>query len=249
MKILVLLKRVPDTATKVKVAADGLTIDPSGVEYVINPYDEVAVEQAIQLKEAGGGHITVLCLGPKVATKEIRTALAMGADEGILLIDEAGARDAAGTAEALATAAKGVEFDLVLGGWKSVDTDDGAVLHLLAGKLGIPCVTTVTKLTAGDGKLTVHREVEGVEEVLEVNLPAMVTAQKGLVEPRYTSLKGIMMAKKKKIDERAAEAVEPGVKVIRMELPPARAEGRIVGEGAEAVPALIQALSDEQKLF
>jgi electron transfer flavoprotein beta subunit len=249
MKILVLLKRVPDTATKVKIAEDGMNIDPSGVEFVINPYDEIAVEQAIQLKEAGGGHITVLTLGGKEATKEIRTALAMGADEGILLLDTVPARDAVSTAAALAAAAKDVEFDLLLSGWKAVDTDDGTVPHLLAGHLGIPCVTLVTKLTAGDGTLAVHREVEGVEEVLEVGLPALITTQKGLVEPRYTSLKGIMMAKKKKIDEREAEAAEVRVKVLGMGLPPPRPEGRIVGEGAEAVPALIQALSDEQNLL
>jgi electron transfer flavoprotein beta subunit len=249
MNILVLLKRVPDTASKIKVAADGMAIDPAGVEFVINPYDEIAIEQAIQLKEAGGGNITVLCLGPKVATKEIRTALAMGADDGILLVDETPGRDAVSTANALAAAAKDVEYDLVLAGWKSVDTDDGAVAHLLAAKLGIPCVTLITKLEAGDGQVVAHREVEGVTEVVEVKLPAMLTTQKGLVEPRYTSLKGIMMAKRKKIDERAAEAGEPKIRILSMTPPPPRQEGRIIGEGADAVPALVQALSDEQKLF
>jgi electron transfer flavoprotein beta subunit len=209
MNILVLLKRVPDTAAKVQMAADGLTIDPSGVEFVMNPYDEIAVEQAIQLKESGGGQITVLCLGPKEATKEIRTALAMGADEGI----------------------------------------DGAVPHLLAAALGMPCVTMAVKLETGDGSAIVHREVEGATEVVETSLPAVITVQKGLVEPRYTSLKGIMMAKRKKIDERPGEAAEPRLTTLEMALPPPRQEGRIVGEGTEAVPALIDALSDEQKLF
>ncbi len=249
MKILVLLKRVPDTAAKVKVAGDGLHIDPQGVEFVINPYDEIAVEQAIQMKEADQSHITVLCLGPKVATKEIRTALAMGADAGVHLLDEGSDRDAASTAETLAAVIKDLEFDLILGGWKAVDTDDGAVAHLLAAKLGIPCVTIAVKLAVTDGGLTVHREVEGAEEVVSVSLPALVTVQKGLVEPRYTSLKGIMMAKKKKIDERSPEATDPKVKVVEMSMPPERKEGRIVGEGADAVPALIQALSDEQKLI
>lgn len=249
MNILVLLKRVPDTAAKVSVAADGLTLDPSGVEFVMNPYDEIAVEQAIQLKEAGGGQITVLCLGPKEATKEIRTALAMGADEGILLVDDAPARDAGSTAAALAAAAKDVSFDLLLAGWKAVDTDDGAVPHLLAAALGIPCVTMAVKLEVGDGSAEVHREVEGATEVVKTSLPALITVQKGLVEPRYTSLKGIMMAKRKKIDERAGKAAEPRLTTLAMALPPPRPEGRIVGEGPEAVPALIDALSDEQKLF
>jgi electron transfer flavoprotein beta subunit len=249
MKILVLTKRVPDTAAKIKVAADGMAIDPSGVEFVINPYDEIAIEQAIQFKEAGGGHITILCMGPAAATKEIRTALAMGADEGILLVDDGAPRDATSTASALAAAAKDVEFDLVLAGWKSVDTDDGTVAHLLANELGIPCVSMVTGLTAADGAMTAHREVEGVTEVVEVKLPAMITVQKGLVEPRYTSLKGIMMAKRKKIDERPAKTAEPKIRMLAMTPPPPRPEGRIVGEGADAVPALIQALSDEQKLL
>jgi electron transfer flavoprotein beta subunit len=249
MKVLVLLKRVPDTAAKIRVAEDGQKIDPAGVEYVMNPYDEIAVERAIQMKEADGSSVTVICLGPKEATKEIRTALAMGADEGVLLVDEAPARDAVSTATSLAEAIKEMEFDVVLGGWKAVDTDDGAVAHLLAARLGIPCVTLAMKLEAAAEGLTVHREVEGATEVVKVGLPALVTVQKGLAEPRYTSLKGIMMAKRKKIDERAASAAEPAIRLVEMSLPPPRPEGRIVGEGAEAVPALISALSDEQKLL
>ncbi len=230
MKILVLLKRVPDTAARIRVAGDGLHIDPSGVEYVMNPYDEIAVEQAIQWKEAGRAEeVKVLCLGPKEATKEIRTALAMGADSGILLVDEAPARDAPSTAESLAEAVKEGGFDLVLCGWKAVDTDDGAVAHFLAAHLEVPCVTFATKIEPGEGSLTVHREVEGVEEVVEVPLPAVVTVQKGLVEPRYTSLKGIMMAKRKKLEERSAAAAEPRIVVRKMSPPPERPEGRIVG--------------------
>ena len=248
MKIVVLLKRVPDTASKIAVA--GNAIDPAGIEWVVSPYDEIAVEKAIQLKEAGVAEkVTVLTLGPKEATKEIRTALAMGADEGIRLVDAATGRDAGATATALGAAVKEAGADLVLAGWKAADTDDAVVPHLVAGALGHPCITFAVGLEVADGKATIRREIEGAEEELEVALPAVVTVQKGLCEPRYTSLKGIMMAKKKKIDERAAEAAEPRVRIVKMELPPARAEGRIVGEGAEAVPALIQALSDEQKLF
>jgi electron transfer flavoprotein beta subunit len=250
MKILTLLKRVPDTAAKIRVAGDGKRIDPAGVEFVINPYDEIALEQAIRVKEAGGGHtITVLCLGTKEATKEIRTALAMGADEGVLLVDEAAERDAAGTAATLATAVAQIGPDLVLCGWKAVDTDDGAVPHLLAGRLGFPCVTMVTKFALDGATLTLNREVEGAEEVVSVKLPAVVSVQKGLAEPRYTSLKGIMMAKKKTIVEKPGTAVEPKVRVLALLPPPERKAGRIVGQGAEAVGALVQALSEEQKLI
>ncbi len=249
MKILVLLKRVPDTAAKIRVAPDGQRIDPAGVEFVISPYDEIAVEQAIRLKEAGGATVHVLCLGPKEATKEIRTALAMGADEGTLLVDDLPGRDAASTAEALAEAAGKIGADLVLAGMKAVDSDDGAVPHLLAARLGMPCVTMVTKFEAGPGGLTLHREVEGAVEVVSVKLPAVVTAQKGLAEPRYTSLKGIMLAKKKTIAEAPAGRSAPRIRLVSLTPPPARKEGRIVGQGAAAVPALVKALSEEQKLI
>ena len=248
MKIIVLLKRVPDTASK--IAVSGNAIDPAGIEWVVGPYDEIAVERAIQLKEAGiAEKVTVVTLGPKEATKEIRTALAMGADAGVLLVDDGGARDAASTAATLAAAVKEQEADLVLAGWKSVDTDDGAVPHLLAGALGLPCVTLAVGLEVADGKATVRREVDGAEEELEVALPAVITVQKGLCEPRYTALKGIMMAKKKPLAEQPADAGEAKLKVTAMELPAARAEGRILGEGVEAIPELVRVLSDEQKLY
>jgi electron transfer flavoprotein beta subunit len=250
MKILVLLKRVPDTASTIAVAADRPAIDPSGIAWVVSPYDEIAVEKAIQLKEAGVAEkVTIVTLGPKEATKEIRTALAMGADEGHLLVDGAESRDAASTAAALAAAIGGMEYDLILAGWKAADTDDSSVPHLLAGALDVPCATFAVGLDIEDGKAVVQREVEGAEEVLEIPLPAVVTVQKGLVEPRYTSLKGIMMAKKKPLNEAEAADAAPRVRTVSMELPPARAEGRVLGEGVEALPELIRVLSEEQKLF
>jgi len=248
MKIVVLMKRVPDTASRIAVA--GNVIDPAGIEWVVSPYDEIAVEKAIQLKEAGVAEkVIVLTLGPKAATKEVRTTLAMGADEGILLVDDAGERDASSTAAALAGAIREAGADLVLCGWKAVDTDDATVPHLVAGELGLPCVTFAVGLDVADGKATVRREIEGAEEELEVALPAVVTVQKGLVEPRYTSLKGIMMAKKKPLAEQPAPAAEPKVRVLSMELPAPRAEGRVLGEGVEVVPELVRLLSDEQKLY
>jgi electron transfer flavoprotein beta subunit len=250
MKILVLLKRVPDTASTIAVAADRPAIDPSGISWVVSPYDEIAVEKAIQLKEAGVAEkVTVVTLGPKEATKEIRTALAMGADEGHLLVDSAASRDAASTAASLAAAIGGMEYDLILAGWKAVDTDDSSVPHLLAGALDVPCATFAVGLEIEDGKAVVQREVEGAEEVLEITLPAVVTVQKGLCEPRYTSLKGIMMAKKKPLAEAEAGDAAPRVQTVSMELPPARPEGRVLGEGVDAVPELIRVLSEEQKLF
>jgi len=250
MKIVVCLKRVPDTTTKVKVAAGGTAIDPAGVEWVIGPYDEIALEAALRLKEAGKAEkVTVLCLGPKEATKEVRTALAMGADDGVLLLEGGGERDAASTAAALAGEAKALGADLLLFGWKAIDTDAASVPHLAAAALERPCVSFVTRIEAGEGRLTCHREVEGGTEVLEVPLPCALTAQKGLAEPRYASLKGIMAAKKKPLVEKPAPPAAAGVRTESLALPPERPPGRIVGQGVEAVPELVRLLRDEAKLL
>ncbi len=250
MIVAVCIKRVPDSTTKVRVAADGKSIDPAGVEWVIGPYDEIALEAALRLKEGGkASRVCVLCLGPKEATKEVRTALAMGADEGVLLVDGGGDRDAASTAQALAAELKAQNADLVLFGWKAIDSDQAAVPHLVAAALDRPCVSFVTKLEAGTAAMMCHREVEGATEVVEVPLPCVLTAQKGLAEPRYASLKGIMASKKKPLVEKPAPAASAAVRTVRMDLPPARPPGKMVGKGVEAVPELVRLLRDEAKLL
>ncbi len=250
MKIAVCMKRVPDTAAKIRIGGDGKGIDAAGVEWVISPYDEMALERAIQLREAGAATaVAVLCLGPKEATKEVRTALAMGADEGLLLVDGGGERDARSTADALATAVREAGADLVLFGWKAVDTDAAAVPHLVAAALDRPCISFVTKLEVANGRVTCHREIEGATEVIEVPLPCVLTAQKGLAEPRYASLKGIMAAKRKPLVEKPAPAAAATVTTLRLELPAERPAGRIVGQGAEAVPELVRCLREEAKLL
>ena len=250
MKIAVCIKRVPDTTTKVRIGADGRSIDPTGVEWVIGPYDEMALEAALRAKEAGKATaVTAICLGPKEAAKEVRTALAMGADEGVLLVDGGGHRDAAAVAAALAGEVKAQGADLVLCGWKSIDTDRAAVPHHLALALGRPCVSFVTKMEFAGAGLVLHREVEGATEVVEVPLPCVVTAQKGLAEPRYASLKGIMAAKKKPLAEKPAPAAAASVRPVKLELPPARPPGRIVGKGVEGVPELVRVLRDEARLL
>ena len=250
MKIAVCLKRVPDTTTKVRVGADGRSIDPSGVEWVISPYDEIALEAALQAREGGKAEkVIAIALGPKEAAKEVRTALAMGADEGVLLVDAGGERDAAATASALAAEVAAAGADLALFGWKAIDSDQAAVPHLVAAALDRPCVSFVTKMAfEGDG-LVLHREVEGATEVVAAPLPCVVTAQKGLAEPRYASLKGIMAAKKKPLAEKPAPAAAAAVRTVRLEPPPARPPGRIVGQGVDAVPELVRLLKDEAKLI
>jgi electron transfer flavoprotein beta subunit len=250
MDIIVCMKRVPDSAAKIKVAGDGKSIDPSGVEYIISPYDEMALECALQLKEAHGGSVTVVCLGVPEATKEIRQALAMGADSAVHIKDTGGgSRGPAGIAKVLADTIKGRTFDLLMFGRQSIDADNCAVGVLVAGILDIPVVTLVTKLEVAEGKATAHREAEGGTEVFEIALPAAFSAQRGLAEPRYASIKGIMMAKKKPIEEIDAPAPSGALTLESLAPPPERTAGKIVGEGADAVPELVRLLRQEAKVL
>ena len=252
MKIVACIKRVPSTDTRVKIGADGTSIDTAQVEWIINPYDEFAVEAALRLKEAAGsGEVVIVCLGPPEATKELRTCLAMGADRAVLLKDpEAHKRDAVATAGALAAAIREIGPDLVLCGKQALDRDQGQVGPRLAAALGLPCVTEIRKLEVADGKARVERPGdEGTSESWEVPLPAVLTCNKGLNEPRYASLKGIMAAKKKPIEEQDASGLADGLTVRAMELPPARPEGRIIGEGPAAVEELMRLLRTEAKVL
>ena len=250
MKIVVCIKRVPDTATRIRIAPDGKSIDPSGVEYIVSPYDEIAVEKAIQIKEQlGVGEIIVVSLGPAEASKELRTCLAMGADRAILLKGGSFDLDPLSVAEALADAIRPIQPDLVLTGWKAADDDHAQVGQALAVLLDMPCLTFVAKLDVAGRTATVHREVEGAIEEVEATLPVVVTAQRGLAEPRYASLKGIMAAKKKTIEEKEIAARPSRLELRKLAPPPARPPGRIVGHGKDAVPALVDALMNEAKVL
>ena len=252
MKIVACIKRVPATDTRVKVAADGTSIDTSQVEWIINPYDEFALEAALRVKEAAGaGEVIALSLGPAEASKELRTCLAIGADRAILVKDsQARRRDAQVTAGVLAGVLAELKPDLILCGKQSVDRDQGQVGILVAYALGLPCVTEISKLEVAGGKATVERAGEnGTTERYEVALPAVLTCQKGLNEPRYANLKGIMAAKKKPLDEREAGALSDALQVRALELPAARPAGRIVGEGAAAVDDLVRLLRQEAKVI
>jgi electron transfer flavoprotein beta subunit len=255
MKITVCVKRVPSTAARVRIGADGRSIDEAGVEFVLNPYDEFAVEEALRLCEKAGGtppsETTVLSFGPEAVTKELRNCLAMGAHAAVHVPAAAGdaaSRDPLATAQVLAAAIQGAAGgppDLILFGRQAVD-DDGAMVGLMvATLLGLPAVPDVTKVTMGAGAVTVEREVEGAVETYEVPLPCVLTANKGLNEPRLPNMKGIMAAKKKTIASAAPAATTPASTVASLELPPERKGGRIVGEGAAAVPELLRLLRQE----
>jgi electron transfer flavoprotein beta subunit len=249
MNIIVCLKSVPDTATKVKVAGDQKSLDAAGVQYIINPYDEFAVEEALRQKEKLGGEVTVLTLGSATASKEIRSALAMGADRGILLKETLGWRDGLSTAKILAGQIKKLPHDLIWFGKQAVDQDQSQVGLMVATLLGLPAVSEVVKVDIQGTTAVVQREGEGAKEVFEVPLPCVLTAQKGLNEPRLTSMKGIMAAKKKTIEEVAIEAIESKLRLEKMELPAPRPPGKIVGQGKDAVPELIRLLHEEAKVI
>ena len=248
MKILVALKQVPDTETKIKVAADGKSLDPTDVKWITGPYDEYALEEAIRLKESGGGEVIAITAGGDSARDVLRNALALGADSAVLLKGQPG-EDPLAVARMLAGYAEGKGFDLILLGNKGIGGDNSSVGPMLAEVLGWGQANVVVKLEAKDGRFNAEREIEGGIEVVEGPLPAVITAQKGLNEPRYASLKGIMAAKKKTIDESKAADIPNVARVVKMELPPPRKAGRIVGEGAAAVPALMEALRNEAKVL
>jgi electron transfer flavoprotein beta subunit len=249
MKILVCLKQVPDTETKVKVAADGKSLDPADVKWITSPYDEYALEEALRLKEAKGAEVTVATVGDDKAKDILRNAFALGADNAVLIKGD-GQGDTLAIASILAAFAKDKGFDLILSGNKGIGGDNGAVGPMLAEMLGIGQANVVVKLEIGEGTFRAEREIEGGTEVVEGSLPAVITTQKGLNEPRYASLKGIMAAKKKTIEETEISGHAPATAVTAMTLPPARAEGRkLEGDAASQARALITALKDEAKVF
>ncbi|MGH7567623.1 MAG: electron transfer flavoprotein subunit beta/FixA family protein [Gemmatimonadales bacterium] len=250
MKIAVCIKRVPDTETRVKVAADGKSLDEAGVKFILNPYDEFAVEEALQRKEqAGAGEVVVVALGPAAAQETIRTALAMGADCGVLLQVDRLPADGLAVAQALAAELKTGGYDLILFGKMAIDDYNHQVGPMVAELLGLPCVTAVAHLELEAGKGVAEREVEGGIEVVEFPLPAVLSAYKGLNEPRYPALKGIMAAKKKPLEVKPVTLAAGAIEVLAMRPPPERKDGTIVGEGPGAVPALLQLLREEAKVL
>ena len=251
MKIAVCVKRVPDMEQRFKIAGSGTSVDEAGLKYTMSDFDEWAVEAALQLNEKhGGGEITVVSLGPDAVQEIIRKALAMGADRGVQLKADAAPFDGLATARALAAELQGGEYDLILFGKLAVDTSAGVTGPMVAELLDLPCVTTVSKLDVANGRGRAERALEGAVEVVEFPLPAVVTVDQGLVvQARYPALKGIMAAKKKPLDVKPAQLGEQSVTVTKMELPPERAAGRIVGEGAAAVPELVRLLREQAKVL
>lgn len=257
MNCVVCVTSVPDTASVIKIGADGKGIDEAGIKWIPSPYDEYALEEGLQLTEDKGGEVTVLTYGPDRAEAALRDCLARGAHQAVhVLGGEATLGDSYTIAKVLAAALKDRQFDLVLCGYQGVGTDCSQVGQMLAELLDLPHVANVTELEVGDGSLTAGREVEGGRERVESPLPALITCQKGLNEPRYAALKGIMAAKKKPVEKIEVaslgidEGADPYYTVSKLELPPEKAAGTIIqGEDdpAAAAAELVKDLRNEAK--
>jgi len=249
MNILILMKAVADSEATIKPAADGKSVALEGISWVIGPYDEYAIEEALQQRDAAGsGEVVAVSFGGDDVPKVLRNALAMGVDRA-MHIKGTVSFDPLATARVLAAAIKGMNYDLILCGKQAIDHDHHAVGVMVAELLDIPSVSVVTKIERAGAKLKIEREVEGGVEIVETSMPCLLTCNKGLNEPRYASLKGIMAAKKKPMDEVAAESVASQVEVLSIQSRPPRQGGEIVGTGVEAVPALVKKLREEAKVI
>ena len=245
MNVIVCIKRVPDTEARIRIDEAGTDIDASGVKFIVSPYDEFAIEAGLRVTEgAGEGEVTLLTVGDASAQETLRTGLAMGADSAVL-IDGPPAMDGLCTAKVLAAELESADAELILFGVKAAGSDQQQVGPMVATLLDRPCVTGVASFELGDSAVVCHREIEGGVEVVEADLPAVLTLTKGEYEPRYASLKGIMAAKRKPLQQKDATTPTSRLRVERLAEPPARATGKIVGEGPDAVPELVRLLREE----
>lgn len=253
----VCIAQVPDTESRIKIGAGGKRIDEAGLKFIVSPYDEFALEEAIRLKDKQGGDVTVISFGPDRVQQALRECLARGATKAMHIKGEVADADALGVAKVLAAAIKSVPHDVVFLGKQGVGMDNSLVGPMVAEILGYPQVNVVTHFEIGDGKATAHREIEGAEEVIEVSLPAVITAQKGLNEPRYAQLKGIMAAKKIPIESKSvadlglqdSDVFNQRVTLVSLELPPEKKAGRKIegGDAAAAAREIVKYIREEAK--
>jgi len=250
LKIAVCIKRVPDMEMRFSIAADRKSLDPSGLKYEMGDFDGYALEVGLQLVEKQGpGEVVVLSVGPDGVQETLRKGLAMGAARAVQLKADEVPFDGLAIAQALAAELKDGGYDLILFGRMATDSANGTVGPMTAELLGLPCVTAISHLEIAEGRGTARRELEGSAETMEFPLPAILTIDEGIARPRLASLKGIMAAKKKPLEVKPAQLGEARLVVESMALPPDRPPGRIIGEGADAVPELLRLLQTEAKVL
>jgi len=253
MKILVLVKQVPDTETSIKVSGAGIV--EAGVKWIVSPFDEHALEEALRLKEKTGGTVTAASLGPDRVVEALRTAFALGVDQAVHIKDDSyNVLDIGYTAAVLSKFVQAEKPDLVLTGHVAIDSQSSLVPSMIAQALGCAQINNVIELKVEGNKVTAKREIEGGSAVMESATPVVVTASKSLNEPRYPSLKGIMAAKKKQVDVKTADSLGSGypkVEIVSLELPPPRPPGRVIeGESPESkAKDLVKALREEAKVI
>ena len=252
MNSVVCIAQVPDTEARIKIGGDGRSIDEAGLKFIVSPYDEFALEAALKLKEAQGGDVTVVSFGPDRVQGALRECLARGATKAMQIKGDAGV-DSLVVAKTLAAAIKTIPHDIVFFGKQGVGTDNALVGPMVAELLGYPQINVVTHLEVADGKASAHREIEGAEEIIEAPLPAVITAQKGMNEPRFASLKGIMAAKKIAIDTKTPADLgvdaKPQVAFVKLELPAEKTAGRKIdgGDAAAAAKEIVKYIREVAK--
>jgi electron transfer flavoprotein beta subunit len=248
MNILVCISQVPDTTTKVAVAPDGTSINSQGVKYILNPYDEFAIEEGLRLREQHGGTVTTVTVGTDTGKEILRTALAMGSDTAILVKDES-SPDSFGVASSLVAVANDLTPDIIILGRQSIDFDSFQLPSMMAEMLSWPNVSIVSSLTVEGTSVKAERDVEGGKEIVETSLPCVIAAQKGLNDPRYPKLPDIMKAKSKPIEERAAAGVDRRVQITEMTLPESKRLNKILGDGEADIDELVRLLHEEAKVI
>jgi electron transfer flavoprotein beta subunit len=250
LKIAVCIRRVPDMEMRFSIAVDRTSLDQTGLKYEMGDFDGYALEVGLQLVEKQGpGEVVVISLGPEGVQEILRKGLAMGATRAIQLKADQVPFDGLAIARALAEELKGGNYDLIMFGRMATDTANGTVGPMTAELLGLPCVTGISQLDIGQGNGTARRDLEGASETVHFPLPAVLTIDEGIARPRLASLKGIMAAKKKPLETKPAQLGSISLTVERMELPADRPPGRIIGEGADAVPELLRLLQTEAKVL
>jgi electron transfer flavoprotein beta subunit len=248
MNILVCISRVPDTTTRILVGGDGVSIDTQGVKFIVNPYDEYAIEEGLRLREKNGGTVTAICVGPDSAKEQLRTALAMGVDKAVLVKTEK-SFDSYFAAKNISSVAKELNPDIIFLGRQSIDFDSFQLPSYLAELLDLPSVSVVSKLTIEGNKVTAERDIEGGKEIVETELPCIISAQKGLNDPRYPKLPDIMKAKSKPIEEKQPIETENKVSILGMEIPSRKRIGKILTDSDTDIDEIVKSLHEEAKII
>ncbi len=249
MNILVCVSRVPDTAAKIKVSSDNKSLDTAGVKFILNPYDEYALEEAIQLKEKNGGELTVVTVADGSATDILRTALAMGADKAIHIKANQLEKDSYFVAKNISNVAKELNPDIIFLGKQSIDFDSFQMSSMLGGLLDLPSVDVVSQLEYSEGSIKGEKDIEGGKVSFESSLPAIVSVQKGIKDPRYPKLPQIMKAKKKPIEDRDAEETALRTELVEMAIPEKNRAGKILTDSEADINELVRLLHEEAKVI